>query len=103
MAQYTVHRNRAEDSPAPYLLDVQSDLLGELNTRVVAPLYPADTLGGKSVTTLTPIFELNGERLLMLTTQLAGVGKQQLGQAVADFSEHRSKIVAALDLLFTGI
>lgn len=103
MPQFTVYRNRAQGSPAPYLLDVQSDLLGELNTRVVAPLYPADTLGGKTVSTLTPVFELDGERLLMLTTQLAGVGKQQLGQAVADFSMHRSEIVAALDLLFTGI
>lgn len=82
---------------------MQSDLLGELNTRVVVPLYPADTLGGRTVSTLTPVFELNGERLLMLTSQLAGVGKQQLGLPGADFSSHRSEVVAALDLLFTGI
>lgn len=102
MAQFTVYRNQAKDSPAPYLLDVQSDLLSELNTRVVAPLYPADTLGGKTVSTLTPVFELEGGRVLMLTTQLAGVGKRQLGQVVADFSEHRGEIVAAIDFLFSG-
>lgn len=103
MAQFTVYRNQAKDSPAPYLLDVQSDLLSELNTRAVVPLYPADALGGKTVDTLTPVFELNGERLMMLTSQLAGIGKQQLGAAVADFAVHRQEIVAALDLLFTGI
>lgn len=102
MAQFTVYHNRNAASPAPYLLNVQSDLLSELRTRVVAPLYPVDALGGKAVSTLMPVFELNGEPLLMLTAQLAGVDKQELGDPVSDFSIHRSEIVAALDLLLTG-
>ena len=41
MAQFDIHRNtaaRAEDFP--YLLDIQSDLLDRLGTRLVVPLMP---------------------------------------------------------------
>ncbi|MFZ5560751.1 MAG: CcdB family protein [Pseudomonadota bacterium] len=45
----------------PYLLDIQSNLLGALETRVVVPLYVAATMKGRALTVLTPIFEIDGK------------------------------------------
>lgn len=33
--QYTVYRNPGNSQAYPYLLDIQSDIIGELNTRTV--------------------------------------------------------------------
>lgn len=37
--QYTVYRNPGNSQAYPYLLDIQSDIIGELNTRTVIPLH----------------------------------------------------------------
>lgn len=87
----------------PLLLDVQSDLLAELGTRVVVPLYPLSTLQGKILKTLTPRFEIDGEPYVMMTPQMAGIASKQLGPMVADLAARRDGIIAALDLLITGI
>jgi toxin CcdB len=105
MPQFTVHRNANPGSKTAYplLLDVQSDLMVDLGTRVVVPLCRASAMKGKPITKLTPVFEIEGARYTMLTPQLAGVARKQIGAAVADLSERRDEIIAALDLLITGI
>lgn len=105
MAQFSVYRNTNPDtkSTVPYLLNVQSDLLEELATRVVVPLYPAASMKGKTLKTLTPDFEIEGKQYVMVTPQLAGIPKKLLGANVADLSSKRNEIMAALDLLITGI
>jgi toxin CcdB len=40
MARFDVHRNKAGVADVPYLLDIQSDLLQGLRSRVVVPLVP---------------------------------------------------------------
>ena len=37
--QYTVYRNPGNSQAYPYLLDIQSDIIGELNTRLVIPPF----------------------------------------------------------------
>lgn len=105
MAQFGVHRNPNPQSKArvPFLLDVQSDLLADLATRTVVPLCPAPAMKGKLVKTLMPTFQIDGKPYAMLTPQLAGIEKKQIGTEVADLSAHRNEIVVALDLLLTGI
>lgn len=105
MPQFTVHRNPDPGSKAAYplLLDIQSDLMADLETRVVAPLCRASAMKGKSITTLTPIFQIEGKPYALLTPQLAGVSRKQIGAAVVDLSARRDEIIAALDLLITGI
>lgn len=104
MAQFTVHRNKNPKSKAevPYLLDVQSDLLNELHSRVVIPLFPKKTAGVKPITRLTPEFQIEGRKVILMTPQLAGISLNDLGDPVADLSEHRSVIISALDLLISG-
>ncbi|MBE7421003.1 MAG: Toxin CcdB [Rhodocyclaceae bacterium] len=105
MAQFAVHRNPNPQSKArvPFLLDVQSDLLADLGTRVVVPLCPASAMKGKLVKTLMPTFQIDGKAYAMLTPQLAGIERKQMGAEVADLSARRAEIIAALDLLLTGI
>lgn len=105
MAQFSVHRNRnaATRAAVPYLLDIQSDLISDLGTRVVVPMCLTSTMRGKLVKTLMPIFGIEGKQYAMLTPQLAGISKQHLGAKVTNLADKRVEIVAALDLLITGI
>ena len=105
MAQFSVHRNPAAASRAtvPYLLDVQSDLLSGLGTRAVVPLYTAAAMKGRITRTLTPQFEVEGRPVVMVTPQIAGVALKHLGAEVGSLESQRGLIIAALDLLITGI
>lgn len=105
MAQFDLYRNTnpATRARVPYLLDVQSDLLDPLATRVVVPLCKPEVLKGKPAEGLNPVFEVEGRRMIMLTPELAGVSRKILGEPIANLSGQRSAIIAALDLLITGI
>ena len=105
MAQCTVYHNKNPQTNAhiPYLLDVQSNLLASLATCVVVPLYSVATFDHKALKILTPILTINNLPYVMMTPQLAGVSKKELGQEVADFTDCREAIMAALDFLITGI
>ncbi|OGT83233.1 MAG: plasmid maintenance protein CcdB [Gammaproteobacteria bacterium RIFCSPLOWO2_02_FULL_61_13] len=105
MPQFAIHRNPnpATKTTAPYLLDIQSDLISDLNTRVVVPFHAAAAMKGKTLTTLTPVFTVEGKQFVMMTPQLAGIAKKKLGAKISDLSSQRDKVIAALDLLITGI
>jgi toxin CcdB len=102
--QFTVFRNADEHTRAavPFLLDVQSDLVAKADTCVVVPLITLARAGAVAER-LMPVFELDGERWVMDTLQLAGVPRRTLGAAVADLSRERARILAALDMLISGI
>ena len=104
MPQFGVYVNsntRTKDS-VPYLLDVQSDLLDSLATRVVIPLIEISKTS-KPITRLNPIFEIGESSVVLSTQELAGVPSNVLGAFVVSLREHRSDIVNALDLLLTGV
>lgn len=105
MPQFSVYRNPNPDTKAAYplLVDVQSDLLADLATRMVIPLCPASAMKGKLIKTLTPLFEIDGKQYAMLTPQMAGISRKHLGAKAGDLSRQRDQIIAALDLLITGI
>ncbi len=104
MAQFKVYCNldAATRTTTPYLLDVQSDLLSDLSTRVVAPLRLAAHYSGKSMTTLMPGFSIEGQEVIALIQQLAAVPPRAIGAEVADLSDRRFDIIAALDFLISG-
>lgn len=105
MAQFDVYRNPnpASRTRIPYLLDVQSDLLDPLATRVVVPLCRPEVLSGKPAERLNPEFEIEGRKLYLLAPELAGVPRKALGDPVTNLSAQRRAIIDALDLVFTGI
>lgn len=102
MAQFDVFRNpRDADGEIPYLLDVQSDLLWDLPTRVVVPLVRADLF--KPAHRLHPTFRIGDEEVAMSTPEIAGIPHTALGERVCSLDKHRAEIVGAIDLLITGI
>jgi len=105
MAQFDVYRNASPATRArvPYLLDVQSDLLEVLATRVVVPLCKPEVLRGKPAERLNPVFEVEGRKMILLTPELAGVSRKALGERIANLANRRDAIIAALDLVITGI
>lgn len=105
MAQFDVYRNPNPTTRArvPFVLDVQAELLDSLLTRVVVPLCKLDTIGAKPAERLNPQFEIDGRKLVMLTQELAAVPRKALGDLAGNLSSERAAIIAALDLMFTGI
>ena len=93
--------NPATAPSIPYLLDVQADLLDNLTTRVVVPLFTTAAFG-KAANHLNPQFKIKRTAVVMSTAELAGVNRHVLGEKVGALKEERNEIIAALDFLFTG-
>lgn len=83
------------------MLDVQSDILGGLNTRVVVPLLakPSAPLPAHR---LNPIFDLEGQELVMATQYMAAIPEKELRSNVGNLADKQGEIFAALDMLFLG-
>jgi toxin CcdB len=101
--QFDVAENLAPDrtSTYPLLLVLQHDRAGLIATVIVAPLVPADI--GPLPSRLQPLVTVRGRKYVVLVSQLAAVPKRAIGHAVGNVMEFRYEIVAALDLLFTGV
>ena len=98
MTRFTVYENPDGNG---YLLDLQSDINSHFSTRVVAPLLPVEELPFP-VSSLNPVFEIDGRRFVMATQGLAAVPLAILKRPVSSLEYRRAEIVAALDLLFQG-
>jgi toxin CcdB len=46
-----------------------------------------------------PIFEIEGERMVMMTPQIAGISTAEIGPVVTSLAEHRFDIRTAIDIL----
>lgn len=99
--QYTVYRNPGNSQAYPYLLDIQSDIIGELNTRLVIPLHRLKR-SPAPVARLTPVIQVEGNDVILMTHEMASVRVKQLGQAVMDASPFRHTIKSAVDFLLDG-
>jgi toxin CcdB len=104
VAQFAVYRNRNARTRAafPWLVDVQSDLLEPLQTRVVVPLSRAAGSGSMAVSHLMPELIFEDERYVLMTPQLAGVARADLGPQAGSLAEQQAAILAAVDFLVTG-
>ena len=100
--QFTVYRNNGNSLAYPYLLDVQSDIIGELKTRLVIPLYSLNEFSGRPARRLNPVLNVEGEDYLVMTHEMASVRQSQLGDEVLSIREHREAIKNALDFLLDG-
>jgi len=104
LAQFTVFRNKNARSKVvfPLLVDVQSDLLDALQTRVVIPLSKVAAITKNPVSQLTPVLEFEGVSYVLVTPQLAGVAQSELGPVTGSLAHHRETILAAMDFLLLG-
>lgn len=98
MARFDIFKH---EGGSGYLLDVQSDLLSGLNTRVVVPLLPKSAAPSPAQR-LNPMFEFEGQQLMMATQFMAAVPEGVLRVGIGSLAEQRHEIAAALDMLFLG-
>lgn len=105
MAQWDVYRNPIPSSrdEVPFLVDVQSDLLHGVPTRLVVPLaVPKRKMAGLPPR-LVPEFELLGRRLQLVPQETGAVAKQMLSAPVATLRSEAHRIVDALDTVVSGV
>lgn len=101
MAKFDVYCSRSKDPDIKYLLDVQSDLMSDLRTRVVIPLAPLPGFG-TPIARLNPVVAVEGELFALATTNLAGVHVSALGEKITSLEDHADEISAAIDFLLLG-
>ncbi|MGZ9723302.1 CcdB family protein [Rhizobium miluonense] len=82
-------------------LDLQSDLLERLSTRMMAPLLLAEDVS-KPMARLNPQFTINGKLYIMATQLMAAIPLIEIGELITDLSAHGDRITAATDFLFQG-
>lgn len=104
MARFDVYANSSRHAKTtPWLLDVQSDLLDELDSRVVIPLrHLADFAHLDLPQRLMPILLVSGQEFLLETPKLAAVPRRLLQHPAEPLTHERDRILAALDFLFQG-
>jgi toxin CcdB len=101
--QFDVVRNpiRGSRIDKPFLVNVQHDFLSASKTRVLAPLVILGHI--KQLTRLYPSLLVLDRELILTPDDLTTLGIQLLGNPVANLEADRYRIVAALDLVFTGV
>jgi len=104
MARFDVYANTGSHAETtPYLLDVQSDLLDGLDTRVVIPLRSLKHFPKVSVPArLTPVLTVEGDDCLLETPKMGAVPVRVLKSPVTSLAHAQAQITAALDFLFQG-
>jgi toxin CcdB len=105
MAQFDVYPNPnlASRVRVPYLVALPSDLLGTFDATVVAPLRLKSDRDAIPVLRLNPVVRINGEEYFLRPQELAAIATRSLKKPVTNLSPQRDEILAALDLLFTGL
>lgn len=86
----------------PFLLDIQSNLLNGLPTRVVIPLAHPEAIETLPILRLNPKVSVGETALVALTQDMAALPRRLLKSPVTNLSAHRDELLAALDFLFTG-
>jgi toxin CcdB len=93
--------NKSTRDLYPYLLILQHDLVTSIQSVVVAPLVRTERAPKES--RLHPSLDVAGHRYTVLTEDLASLSRSRLDRTVGSAASRYYDIVAAIDLLFTGI
>lgn len=85
----------------PYLIVLQHDALGHLNTRIVAPLIAPKMV--PFFERLMPELSIDGSRYVVDVTNIGVIPARMLQDRVTNLHDRRCDIVRAIDLVFTGV
>lgn len=104
MAQYDVYPNPSASvgNGIPYVVVIQSDLLDALTTRLTVPLTTM-AFAGKVPTALCPVIVVKGQRLHALAHYAAPLPAKALRRPVQNVSAQASALIAAMDVVLSGV
>ena len=103
--QYDVYPNpspRMRDV-YPFVIDIQSDLLAALATRMVVPLAVTAITRAELPHRLCPVFTLQSQRLMLAPFEAAPLDKRLLKTRVGTVRERSHDVVAAMDAVMSGL
>ena len=105
MRQFDVYANpsKATRNAYPFIVDIQSNVISEIATRIVIPLGYASSFRDEAMNILTPEINYDDENLLLLTPQISSVPARILKNPVGSLSHFREQIINALDFAIAGI
>jgi len=104
MAQFDVYPNPSSSAKhgIPYVVVVQSDLLDALATRLTIPLA-INAWAGTTPEKLSPVITVNGQNLRALAHYAAPLPTRALRQTVGNVSAHAAALIAAMDVVLSGV
>jgi toxin CcdB len=101
--QCDVHRNADDETgQIPWLVDVQSNLLSDLETRVVIPLIRTETFGRRA-RWLHPAFKVEDQNVVLATHLVTAIRRNALGSPITSLDGQRDAILRAIDILWSGV
>jgi hypothetical protein len=99
MAQYDVHELKIPLGVYRLVVDIQSEQLRDLRSRVVVPLIVSTA---EKIDRLTPVIVVDGASYVFVAHEIISVHRNQLGAVLANVKDQHYGIVGALDFLFHG-
>ena len=103
--QYDVYTNpspRMRDQ-YPYVVDIQSDLLSSLATRMVVPLAVTTLAAHDLPRQLCPVIAVRGKGMMLVAFEAAPLDKRLLKAKTASVKNRASDIIAAMDAVISGV
>ena len=104
MAQFDISKNNSRSSKGeiPYLMDIQSDSVSILGTRIVVPLRKAANFIDKTISRIHVSIEIENKEYIAFISEMAAIPTGMIGSTITNGVLKRTEIIAAIDLLFTG-
>ena len=87
----------------PYVVDVQSDLLSALATRMVVPLAVTALASQNLPRQLCPLISVNDKPLMLVPCEAAPLDKRLLKAEITSIRDRSHEIIAAMDAVLSGI
>lgn len=87
----------------PFVVDVQSNLLSSLATRMVVPLAVTSLAARELPQRLCPVFTVRRKNLMLVPFEAAPLDKRLLKTEVSSVRDRASDIIAAMDAVMSGI
>jgi toxin CcdB len=103
MAQFDVHRSPGRNRAAvPFVVVVQTRALDHLATRLVIPLMASNNFTHHRIYA-TPVFDIEGQPVVLAPWQMQTVRADQLGPVIASLADDvsSSAIINAIDAVIT--
>jgi hypothetical protein len=92
---------RAQRAEQPFLVNVQHAFLAGSSRRVLVPLTAPSAI--TPIPRLNPSFVIKGQPLLFMPVDVVVLPVRILGEPIANLEAERDRIIASLDLVWTGI
>jgi toxin CcdB len=87
----------------PFVVDVQSNLLSSLATRMVMPLAVTSLAASELPSRLCPMVTVRRKSLMLVPFEAAPLDKRLLKTEVTTLKDRASDIIAAMDAVLSGI